>query len=257
VTVRYLRLAVWPVGLCFDYAWPPVARWPGVVWPSLLVVPLVWIAVWGTVKRWRWAYALVLCFLVLSPTSLVARPDPIMEYRMYLPLAGIVTLATALLALSKSYRLAVYIPLLAVCTVLTYARNRTYASAETLWRDVIRKRPGNVRAYLNLATALIDNGRHSEAAVAGKDALSRLPDLSRTDTADLPRNVRSLSQAEAYRDARLYAHAHNLVGVSLAARDRPHEAIPHFSEAVRLLPQFRNAARNLERARAAAGKEAP
>jgi tetratricopeptide (TPR) repeat protein len=41
-----------------------------------------------------------------------------------------------------------------LCTGATFARGRTYANRERLWRDTVRKAPNNPRAYDNLAATL-------------------------------------------------------------------------------------------------------
>jgi tetratricopeptide (TPR) repeat protein len=42
-------------------------------------------------------------------------------------------------------------------------RNADYQSEETIWRDVVKKRPGNLRARNDLAVALSESGKIEEA----------------------------------------------------------------------------------------------
>jgi tetratricopeptide (TPR) repeat protein len=48
-------------------------------------------------------------------------------------------------------------------TWMTIARNRDYRTEETMWRDVTKKQPQNLRAWLGLGTALAEKGQRGEA----------------------------------------------------------------------------------------------
>ena len=89
VLVRYLRLAFWPVGLCFDYGWPPAKSLGEILWPGLLIVGLLGVTIWSLLKRPRLGFVLAAWFLLLAPMfSFIPIRDAAVEHRMYLPLAG-------------------------------------------------------------------------------------------------------------------------------------------------------------------------
>ena len=48
VLVHYLRLAVWPAGLCLDYGWPPAQSLADILGPGLLILMLLGLT------GWRW-----------------------------------------------------------------------------------------------------------------------------------------------------------------------------------------------------------
>jgi len=93
VILHYLRLALWPHPLCFDYDWP-VASTVGEVLPGLMMVGALLAA---TRFAWRRQPALgylgAFFFLVLGVTSsVIPISDLAFEHRMYLPLAPVLVL---------------------------------------------------------------------------------------------------------------------------------------------------------------------
>lgn len=181
VIAHYLRLCFWPSGQCLDYGPWPVAQTPLDIWPQgLVVVGLVGATVWAVFRRPKLSFLGGWFFLILAPTSSVLPiVDLVFEHRMYLPLAAVIAAVVA--ALPAAARLlnasAVQSPaaaaslLLAVAVSLgtaTYLRNSTYATVETVWTDIIAKRPNNARALSVYGSYLADLGRHDEAAILFK-----------------------------------------------------------------------------------------
>jgi protein O-mannosyl-transferase len=194
--VRYLRLAVWPRSLVLDYGVPrPLTL--GAVVPYALVVAvllagtiaaLVWRRTAGFLGAWF--------FLTLAPTSsLVPIATEVgAERRMYLPLASLIVLAVVVVFLAwerlipqssaANRRLLArvgfmggIVPLAILAIVLasgTIQRNREYASAVTLARTVVERRPHG-RAHLTLATELLAAGRHDEAMAQFRAAVLDYP----------------------------------------------------------------------------------
>jgi hypothetical protein len=169
VILRYLRLAVWPVGQQFDYANWPVATSVRQVLPALaaILAALVATAV-GTIRRQPWAWLGVLFFFTLAPTSSIMPIEAVAnEHRMYVALAAVV--AAAVLAvvacaewiatrrpgwLPRDARLpsaaaAVVIMLLVLTTQF---RNQLYSKVGGIWLDVLAKAPDNYRANWMLAS---------------------------------------------------------------------------------------------------------
>ncbi len=191
---RYLRLAAFPVGQCFDYGWTPVvspvARLCGVVGLSLVVGLAV-----AAARRLPGPALAVIGFLaVLAPTSsLIPVNDLIVEHRMYLPLfvllltvaAGIACLVGgrgwATTRLGRRAGIAPTLMLLAVLAAISAERVRVYRSLLAVWSDAAIKAPRNPRAQLWLGIALVEQGRPDEAFAAFGRSVDLAPD--RTDSA--------------------------------------------------------------------------
>ncbi|QDU92967.1 tetratricopeptide repeat protein [Lignipirellula cremea] len=185
VILHYVRLALVPWPLCFDYGWPAATL--AQAWPSCLAVLalllLTGLALW---KVPPFGFLAATFFLILAPTSSLAPiKDLAVEHRMYLPLAALVCLAV--LAADALWRklfivdgsvaadgpsrflaaapLAVLVLLVIGLGMLTRQRNEDYQSSISLWAATIRTAPQNGRAWHNLALALEKNG-DDQAAVA-------------------------------------------------------------------------------------------
>jgi tetratricopeptide (TPR) repeat protein len=65
--------------------------------------------------------------------------------------------------------------ILCALILLTFARNNDYSSEEAVWRDVVAKRPGNLRARNDLAVALSEAGKFEEAVMEYDRVLSSIP----------------------------------------------------------------------------------
>lgn len=167
VILRYLRLTLWPRGLCLDWALPPADTATRIVPPLLAILAMLGCTGWATVRLPVVGFLLGSFFLILAPTSSVAPIiDVAFEHRMYLPLAplavlavlagrgGLHWLALRLGADPPADRAILASGALAVAVALgatTFLRNEIYRSGVTLWKDVIEKVPGNPRGYSSLA----------------------------------------------------------------------------------------------------------
>ena len=226
---RYLALTCWPHPLVFDYGVAWVQR-PLDVLPHALVV--IGLAA-ATLIAWRRAPAAawlgLLFFAVLAPTSsfVPGNRQTIAEHRMYLPLAAAITLAVG--AARGRQGALVVAAIAAAFGVLTARRNADYASALTLYRDNVAKRPHNGFARYNLGRAYAEAGRHAAAIAEYEASLRLMPGVAQT---------------------------HNNLGNSLAAAGRTTEALAHYESAVRLDPRYANAHFNLGNLLVAAGDKA-
>lgn len=262
---HYLRLAVVPWPLCLDYKWPLVKNFMTVLPAMVVLLPLGVLILRGVWKRRPVAFLPFAFFVLLVPTSsIIPLPDPVFEHRMYLPLAAVISLVVAGgYVLLQRWRLArspsgwaEWIPavavVLVVCTFtgLVRLRNRDYASEETMWRDVLKKRPDNYRACISLSTVLVGEGRAEEVESLCRGLLGRLPDFAKM-------SFQEIGEARG-RDWSLpcveYAMAHNNLGAALLLRDRLEDAKAHFVEAIRVLPRATWARRNLAQTLFTAGR---
>jgi protein O-mannosyl-transferase len=234
VILHYLRLSFWPCPLVLDYDWP-VAHTMGQILPGAVAVGGLAAATVYSLIRWpKWGFLGASFFLILTPTSSVMPlSDLAVEYRMYLPLAVVMTGAVLVGYLAGGWlvgrRIISPVRLRAMgCVlvmaasvalgVLTYQRNGDYRSDLAMWQDTVAKAPENDRAHNNLGNALADRGRVDEALAEYEKSLELNPD---------------------------YAEAHNNLGTVLMERKRLDEAIAHFSSAVEIMPEFVPARYNL------------
>ena len=230
VILHYLRLAVWPDRLSFDYWWP-VARStseivvPGAVVAALLVASLVMLR-----ARPRLGFLGISFFLILAPTSsIMPIADRAVEHRMYLPLAPLVVLAVLgfdslvgrLLGGGRVGRIArggVLVAAVLLLMTQTIARNRDYRSPAAMWQDVLEVSPENPRAFYNFGNELEKIGDDSQALAHYERAVELLPG---------------------------YAEAHNNMGVLLERRGNADRAVDHYREAIRINPRQARAHNNL------------
>jgi len=228
VVTHYLRLAIVPYPLVFDYGWPP-ARGLAEVWPqALLLTVLLAATIYAIVKRHPLGFPGGAFFLILAPTSSVLpiATEVAAEHRMYLPAAAVI--AAVLLAANRSASLSGergrarlkgsrYMKGLAVAAVVvmfaetTRARNRVYWNDETLWIDTIARRPANARARIGYGIDLLSAGRFADAE-------------------------RELRVAVALEDNN--GRAHMNLGSALCAQGKLAEGIPHLERALALNPDL-------------------
>ncbi len=185
VILHYLSLALWPQNLCFDYLWP-VEAFSRVAPQAVVVGGLLLTTCWLVYKRSPLGFFAGFFFLTLALTSsLLPLRDICVEHRMYLPLAGFLSLAGLglyqglarlkrvpglsghgrIMALAMD-RTAVVLAILLVCGlgVRTALRNLDYAAGElTMWQDVLEKQPGNPRAQATVGRLLAARGKPVEA----------------------------------------------------------------------------------------------
>lgn len=185
VILHYVRLAVCPDYLTFDYDWPVASN----VWeylPSALaVVTLLGGSLWYLWRGNPLGLVAFLFFLILAPTSsVVPIIDVAFEHRMYLPLACLSTLAAvgmcyAIAWWKASESIARRHSLVLLLTVglslglglRTLQRNLDYRDEIALWTSVVESRPMNLRANHNLVNHLRAEGRSAEAEVLLKQSI--------------------------------------------------------------------------------------
>lgn len=242
---RYLALSLWPSPLVFEYGtfWAQLSG--DVLAYAALVLALLAATAVALWKKPVLGFAGAWFFLILAPTSLAPGTiQMIVEHRMYLPLAAVVTLAVLTLHAWLGRRALVVCGAAALgCAALTVARNHDYRSHLALWEKTVAQRPDNPRAREGLAEAYAELGRLDEA-IAQRTAAVRL----KPDESTYHYNL-ALALVEAGRldDAiRHYEHslrlipteakAHNNLAIALVQAGRANEALPHYTAAERLKP---------------------
>ncbi len=179
VILRYLKLALLPTDLCFDYRDWPIVRNPLDALPSLaLVLTLLGATLYGVLRATWWGFLGAWFFGVLAmSSSIFALLDVCCEYRMYLSLAAVVVGAVlAGDAALRNPRVASCVLAVALVVLggLTYRRNLDYQSGVTLWEDVLRKRPANFKAHIHLAEDFQRRGQWDSALKHHEIALAQM-----------------------------------------------------------------------------------
>ncbi|PWT86692.1 MAG: hypothetical protein C5B57_00595 [Blastocatellia bacterium] len=191
---HYLRRAVWPLSLVFDYGWPAPLTLREVLPYALFITALLGIVCVALARRPRLGFLGAWFFVTLAPTSSVVpiATEVGAERRMYLPLIALVALAVIAavsswspltrLASARASRarvapLAGSLVLLVAAAALgtaTMARNREYSSLLLLAQTVVDRYPTGVAHHL-LAVQLIAAGRQDEAMPHLRQALPGAP----------------------------------------------------------------------------------
>lgn len=255
VILHYLRLSLWPHPLVFDYAWPVARTLEAILVPSLIIGWFVLATLWALRRQPPLGFLGAWFFVTLAPTSsVIPIEDVAFEYRMYLPLAAVVSLVVLggweLLRrsslpgrLPEGLAMSIVTAIALTFGIMTVQRNADYRSELALWSDVVAKRPGNPRAHNNLGWALAEQGRLEAAAAAYQDALRLKPDFAEAHNGLglLAARQGTLEEAiarytEALRIDPHYAEAHNNLGTVLLRQGRLEEAEAHFHEALRAHP---------------------
>ncbi len=230
VILHYLRLSIWPHPLILDYSWP-IAQGVKDVWPSLALLAAGTLTfLWKYRRRPELLFLAGWFFLTLAPSSsFIPVADAAFEYRMYLPLAAVVTglvllgrhaitRMTPSPARQRLLGIGAAFTAVSLLGSLTALRNRDYQSLVSIWQKVIIYRPQNARAYSNLGVALQEAGQSQEA-------------------------VQILFQAIRLRPN--FPEAHNNLAFSLAQQGHLEEAYWQYREALRLNPNLALAHRGL------------
>lgn len=257
----YLLRTVWPTPLCLDHQWR-LATGVADILPYLIpVVVVLGATAWAFVKRPAWSLPGLGFLLILAPTSsIMPMPDPVCEYRNYLPLtlllsAGIcgiylllnaVLPATGLAGLSRNMRRLLWSVIGGVILLLSYLtieRNFVYRGDISLWRDVVRQYPDNSRGRYNLANALNKKGRFEEAQVEYKRGRQLAP-LAVRNLVNMGTNLLALGRVaeacEVLRRAITLKPDNGLaelnLGLALRRVGDGTTALPHLERAAKLLP---------------------
>lgn len=249
VIIHYLKLIVWPRGLCLDYAWSPASGIGDVWWQAIVMCGLIAAAVVGVRKRSVAGFGLAAFLILLLPTSsVIPVADAAMEHRLYLPLAGAIVCMGAIVvhcaswisaprdARSRGSRLVsagVCMCVVSVLGLLTYQRNLDYQSVERMARDTVAKRPDNFRARATLVMALLDGGEFAEGEAQAREMVTRLE--RGIAEGGIFAEVGGMN-AEGY-----YPVGLNQLGRALLCLGRFKESVTHFDRALEARPSHKEA----------------
>ncbi|MEW5734967.1 MAG: tetratricopeptide repeat protein [Thermodesulfobacteriota bacterium] len=257
----YLRRAVWPGSLVFDYRLAQTGM-PKAAFYLLAAAALFLASLLATARRKAAGFWALWFFVWLLPSSsLVPLSDLASENRTYLAMAGPAVLFCLSVAFScqKFFRKRAALSFAAVCLSAALAlgfstRHRVEILSDpvALWKDTVRKRPENAQAFFALATAQARAGDAQEAEQSFRRALSLAPDLApaHNNLGALLLSSGKISEALAHlsRSLRLRpesAQAENSLGWALYKAGKSVESLSHLRRAVMLAPDFTDARVNL------------
>lgn len=144
---------------------------------------------------------------------------------------------------------------LAILMLLTFRQTFVYRDLETLWRSTIERNPQAWMAHFNLGTLLYERGEFAEAAQRYREAGRLKPDVvdalvgegAVLLAAGRPSDALDpLRRAVAAEPANGLAHynlavAHERIVLEQQGNRHSDDAIRHYSEAIRLLPEMAEA----------------
>jgi Flp pilus assembly protein TadD len=177
VVTKYIKLLVFPVGLCAEHmvSIPKTIREPAVLVSLLIVTVIVVIGAMSFRKNRAVSFCILWFFITLLPVSNVIVPvgNMMAERYMYIPSVGFCLLLAFLVWKVRSSHLrragvlaAVLVSVLVISySSLTIIRSRDWKDAFTLWTKTVRQSPNSARAQLNLGIGCCRVGRSEDAVV--------------------------------------------------------------------------------------------
>jgi Tfp pilus assembly protein PilF len=186
----YTGNILWPVGLL-----PVYPKWtidPPSAWLAWLALVTVLAVCWWGRKRWGRHALLGLGFFLLNlvpflgftPTAYMSFAWA-MDHVLYLPMLGLIGLATAGLgallnrapAAARTWMLAGVVAVLAALAVGSRAYAAIFQTQEALWTYTLRGNPGLAAGHNNLALYYFDHRRNDEAMAEYRAAIHVKPDF--------------------------------------------------------------------------------
>ncbi len=263
----YLSKTVLPLDLCMVYPqWNPGAwGWSGWL-PGIALAgsfALLWWKRngWGRPLLFGLGYFLVMLFPVLGFFDQgFYRYSMVADHWQYYSIAGVTALAAAgTVVLGRRLHRgqhqvvgAVAAVVVIVLGALTWQRCLVFRNQETLFRDNLLHNPLAWIAHNNLGSALLLEGRVSDAVGHYEQALRLKPDFAEAQynlgNAFLQEGKVSDAVGHYEQALRLkpdYAEAHNGLGVALVKTGKRDEAIKHYQQALRINPDYAKAHCNL------------
>ncbi len=185
VMITYIRLCLFPFNQTMDYDYPifkSVFELP-VFFSILFLISILYGAKRLLPKYRLISFSIFWFFLTLAipESSFWEMGDVILEYRLYLPLAGfsLFLVSSAYYLLEKNSIRTMTIVLLGILagySLLTYQRNMVWKDEFTLWDDAVKKSPHKARAYNNRGSSYSLQGNLMAAMSDYTKAIELFPD---------------------------------------------------------------------------------
>ncbi len=259
VILAYIRLLILPVNQNLDYDYPisySLFEWHTLL--SLLSLTGIFVAGLLLFRRYRLiSFGIIWFFIALSvQSSIFPINDVIFEHRAYLPSVCFLFVFTSIVFYFfwDRYRwisCAVLILLVLTNSILTYERNKVWASDYTLWADCVKKSPNKPRALSNYGKALTDIGQASTALAYLDKAINLSPNFfaaycNRGVAYDALGNY-NMAIADFDRAIKLntiYAKAFYNRGIAYNRLGNQRQAIADFGMAIKINPNYTEAYNN-------------
>ncbi len=169
----YLRLFVYPIGLCIDYQSYPIYTefWQTAVLYSFLGHVLLLCAGLWCIRRYPMvSFGLFFYYLAhLVESSVLPITDVVFEHRAYLPDAGLCSMLGWLggrrwqgMPSSRIPR-TISIAILVLLGIIAWQRNEVWRNPIALWQQNASQIPENGRAWITLGKYLLESKRYEEA----------------------------------------------------------------------------------------------
>jgi len=259
--VSYIGKMLWPNNLSVFYPYPEIIPMWKSAGATLLLLPLSILFIRAARTRpylivgWLWYLGTLIPVIGLIQVGNQAMAD---RYT-YIPLIGLfIMVAWSIPDILQRWRyrqIALWISaglLFSALTVCTWLQVRHWKDSISLFRHALNVTANNYLAHNNLGTALMDDGRHTEAIQHYSEALRIRPryalaqyNLGNTKAEQGKYEEAIEHYTEAVRLAPNYAKAHNNLANMLLYQGRLNEAIDQYLNALEINPNYANAHSNL------------
>ena len=164
--LRYGRLVLLPYGFSPIHDIEPMTSLFS--WPTIVTFPLILLLILGFLLCVKRAPMVSFCglfsFTVLAPTTLMPLNIIVNEQRVYLAgavlslfIVQLLTLLANRIPLERKKRLAAFLLLCCLLSYLSFARNRYWRNAVSLWGDAAKKAPRSHLVHWLYGEALIES----------------------------------------------------------------------------------------------------
>lgn len=260
VYLIYLSKILMPVNLNADY---DLRVFESFAQPMVILGAMTWLSSWATVAYF-WKKQPIISFglgwflvTLLVDGSIIPLSDVINEYRLYLPMVGLVILfgwaASYLVRRWNLVGIYLVMGLVLLLAVLTFNRNYVYQNSLTFWRDVTLKSPGKARGFVNYGRELHALGKYQEAFESYERAIEIDPQrvIAWSNIGVVLVQTRQFDEALHYLNQALaidpeHADALNGLGVIAMNLEDYEQARDYFEQVLELEPDNQAAKRNLE-----------
>ena len=252
IVLHYLRLAIWPHPLVFDYDWSIVQSPSEWVVPAIVLIALGIASVVALYRRMPMGFTASLFFLMLGPSSsfLVIYKEVAAEHRMYLPLAAvIVTLVIGIWTVAQAWLQRINLPrtlvvllawtpvMLVACVLgwLTHERNSLFHDRLELWEQTAANAPRGARPHHNAGMLYGIRADQLRSMADKLDRQSKIDEaqalLTTADQYD-EKMFEYLNRAIEIKPT--YPEAHMNLGRELQQRSQLDQAEKHYRQAIDL-----------------------